>query len=78
MQSAMSAASVAGVVKKHDYGKIHLSVHYKYAKQVLQVVVIAARLNKAPGSPGLPNPYAKLYMIPDPSKKSKVRRPGLP
>lgn len=73
MISAMSSASMAGVVKKHDYGKLHLSVHYKQAKQILQVVVIAARLNKTPGSPGLPNPYTKLYMVPDPSKKSKVK-----
>lgn len=73
MVSAMSAVSMAAAVKVHEYGKVHLSVQYKYSKQTLQVVVIAARLNKAPGSSGIPNPYVKLYLVPDPTKKSKQK-----
>jgi len=71
--SAMSSVSMAAAVKVHEYGKLHLSVQYKYSKQTLQVVVIAARLNKSPGSNGLPNPYVKLYLVPDPEKKSKQK-----
>jgi len=73
--SMMSTASgsALGLVKKQDYGRVHLSMHYKAPKNNIQVVVIAARLNKAPGSSGLPNPYAKLYMFPDPSKKTKQK-----
>ncbi len=71
MSSPLSEVRKRNVASVDGKGKIKLTLRYDQDKRVLKVIVHQA--SGLPGSdlPDPPDPYVKLYLLPEKNKKSK-------